>query len=199
MKLKALLSCAKDDEALTLLDEIDEEGMIARQYVMLPGRAVFPLDGMPVMNEGQLMTMMDIPQESQGRWNTTRAQMDARLKLMMLDARSSDIPAHIGWTGIAMNGMTVRPVFGEHWESKVGFVDNDLVKILADKRDLEVKERKIDGSRVYVMLNGMCNVGCLMPTIAHWTKRHAQELAEVAKEAQRVYANWENADEADGR
>ena len=192
MKLKALLRCAKDDEALTLLDEIDEAGMIVRQYVMLPGRAVFPLDGMPVMNENQLMTMMDIPQEKQDGWDTVRARMDEKRKMMMLDARSSDIPAHIGWTGIAMNGMEVRPVFTDDIDSKVGFVDNDLVKVLADKRDLSVYERRVDGGRVYVMLEGMCNVGCILPTQAHWTKKHAQELAEVAREAHRVYIAWES-------
>lgn len=196
MKLKTLLSCAKVDEALTLLDEVDEEGMIVRQYVMLPGRAVFPLDGMPVMNEGQLMTMMDIPQDKQGGWNTVRAVLDDKVKLMMLDARSSDMPAHIGWTGIAMNGMTVRPVFTDADDSKVGFVDNDLVKVLADKRALNVCERRVDGGRVYVMLEGMCNVGCLLPTVEHWTKKHAQELAEVAREAHRVYLAWENTEDA---
>lgn len=190
MKLKTLLKCAKEDKSMTLLDEVDEEGMIARQYVMLNGRAVFPLDGMPLMNEAQLMTMMDIPLDEQGGWNTVRAQMDAKLKLMMLDFRSSDIAARIGWTGIAMNGMVVRPVFTDAVHGKIGFVDNELLKVLADKRDLDVYERRIDGSRVYVMMEGMCNVGCLMPTVAHWTEKHAQELAEVAREAQRVYLNW---------
>ena len=97
MKLKELAKCAKEDETFTLLDEFDQEGMLVRQYVYLPERAIFPLDGLPLVNEEQLMTMMDIPKEKQSGWRVGRAQISERLSMMVSDARNTDMPARSGW------------------------------------------------------------------------------------------------------
>lgn len=169
MKIKELAKCAREDNTMTILDEFDDEGLLVRQYVMLPERAVFPLDGLPLMNEEQLLTMMDIPKEKQAGWNVGRARIDGRLRMMMEDARATDTEAHVGWISLVMNGETVSPVFSSE-----------------------------GGSRVYVMLNGMLNVGCMLPTSEHWSKRCALELAAVGVEARRVHVNWEEEHKADG-
>ena len=195
MKIKNLTSCAKDDMAFTLLDETDNEGQIVRQYVMLSERAIYPLDGLPIMSEHALMTVMDIPPDRQSCWNVNRAVMNERTKAMMADAKATDVELDMCYIGIAMNGVGVQPVLGRGTNDSVGFVESDLLKVLADYRDLTIAERRVDGSRVYVMLNGMCNVGCLMPTKAQWSKNAARQLARVGGEAARVYARWEEEDE----
>lgn len=198
MKIKELAKCAREDNTMTILDEFDDEGLLVRQYVMLPERAVFPLDGLPLMNEEQLLTMMDIPKEKQAGWNVGRARIDGRLRMMMEDARATDTEAHVGWISLVMNGETVSPVFSSEGGGRVGFVENDLLRVLGDMRGLDICERKVDGSRVYVMLNGMLNVGCMLPTSEHWSKRCALELAAVGVEARRVHVNWEEEHKADG-
>ena len=197
MKLKELAKCAREDETFTLLDEFDQEGMLVRQYVYLPKRAIFPLDGLPMVNEEQLMTMMDIPKEKQSGWHVGRAQMSERLSMMVSDARNTDMRARCSWIGLTMNGMAVRAVFSDENDSKIGFVENGLLKVLSDLKGLEMFERMVDGSRVYVLMNGMMNVGCLTPTKEHWSKRCAKELACVGLEARRVYDAWERTGEAD--
>lgn len=198
MKIKELAKCAREDNTMTILDEFDDEGLLVRQYVMLPERAVFPLDGLPLMNEEQLLTMMDIPKEKQAGWNVGRARIDGRLRMMMEDAMATDTEAHVGWISLVMNGETVSPVFSSEDGSRVGFVENDLLRVLGDMKGLDICERKVDGSRVYVMLNGMLNVGCMLPTSGHWSKRCAKELAAVGVESRRVYVNWEEEHKADG-
>lgn len=198
MRIKELAKCAREDNTLTLLDEFDDDGLLVRQYVMLPERAVFPLDGLPMMNGEQLLTMMDIPKEKQPGWNVDRAKINERLRMMLDDAKATDKKAHVGFASLTMNGETVSPVFSGVDGCTVGFVNNDLLRVLGDLKRLDVCERSVDGSRVYVLLNGMLNVGCMVPTSEHWSKRCAQELAVVGVEARRVHVNWDEEHEADG-
>lgn len=191
MKIKALCKCAQEDNnILYLLDDVDEDGAVLRQYVYLPERALFPLDGMPQLNEETILAVMDVPQEKKCTWNVTRSMMTGRLKMMAEDAKNTDGEAKLSWVGIAMNGMAVRPVF---WEGggKTAFVDSELLKVVSDHRELELFARKIDGNTVFVMLNGFVNVGCILPTNAHWGKLEAQELHAAGMVAGRVAADWE--------
>lgn len=195
MKLKTLASVAKEDRNLTILDEIDSEGLVTRQYVMLPERAIFPLDGLPILKEEQLLTMMDVPREKHDEWIVVRHNITSELQQVVDDAKLTDREAKLGWTGIAMNGVAVRPVFGGE---KVRFVESDLLKVVADERGVELKERRTEYGTVYVMLVGMCNIGCLIPTVAHWSEKCASELAEVGEEARRVWERMQEEAEADG-
>jgi len=187
MRIKALASCAKDDGNLTLLDDITTEGMIARQYVMLPNRAIYPLDGMPLLNEETLLAVMDVPKEKRDAYQVVRAQITERLRLMMEDARNTDCDARRGIWGLAMNGMTLTPVFRWGSNDSVYFVETDLVKVLADYRGLEMAVRVVDGSPVIVVMNGLMTVACLMPTLRHWTKEEARQMHIAGMEAGRMY------------
>lgn len=199
MKLKALTSCAKDDMKITLLDETNEDGEVLRQYVLLEDRALFPLENLPIMTEQMLMTIMDIPSDRWGCWTTDRAVMSERQSLMMADLQRDDKMVQASWIGIAANGVPVHPVMtiGSNMELR-GFVESELLKVLADSKDLTMAERIVDGKRVFVLINGMLNVGCLYPTKAHWSKQAAKELACVGDDAHHVYEKWEDEQAADG-
>ena len=191
MKIKQLCRCAQDDDnKLYLLDEADKEGQVVRQYVNLNGRAMFPLDGMPILNEETLLAVMDVPQAKRGDWCVTRSTMSERLQMMAADAKATDGEACIGRIGIAMNGLALRLVFSQGGE-KTSFVDSELLKVAGDHRDIQVWERRVDGSTVFVLLNGLVNVGCIAPTAAHWGKNEALELFKAGKVAGHVFDKWE--------
>ena len=60
MKIKALANYCKQTKSVVLLDQYDESGVLQRQYVQA-GSAVFPLDGLPLLNEDTLIAILDIP------------------------------------------------------------------------------------------------------------------------------------------
>lgn len=188
MRIKALAACAKDDGLLTLLDEVDEEGEVVRQYVMLRNRAIYPLDGMPLLNEQTLLTVMDVPKEKHSAYQVDRARMSERLKLMVEDCKASDVEMQRGHWGLAMNGLVMTPVFSWNSEDeRVWFVETDLLKVLADERGVELYLRKVDGSHVLVAMLGMVTIGCLTPCSAHWHKAGAHQLRLVGQEAAKIY------------
>lgn len=200
MRIKMLASCAKDEGNLTLLDEINEEGMVARQYVLLPGKAIFPLDGMPLLNEETLLTILDVPADKRCMYNVVRAPMGVLYKMMMEDAKGTDIAMMRGLWSIGMNGVTVTPVFDWEESSNVWFVENDLLKVLADERGVELARRTVDGSVMLLAMAGLKTLACFRPTVTHWRKEEAKQLVVAGLEAQRVYERFcdaENSKEAD--
>ena len=110
MRIKALAKAAKEDEFFWLLDEEDEEGEIVRQYVMLPGRAIFPLDGMPIVNEETLLTVMDVPMDKRDEYNVSRIRITNDLKQMVEDARETDVVVERGLMTVGMGGRTMIPI-----------------------------------------------------------------------------------------
>lgn len=190
MRIKALAACAKDDGLLTLMDEADAEGEIVRQYVMLPGRAIFPLDGMPLLNEQTLLTVMDVPKEKHSCYEVVRAPMNVRAKLMMEDAKATDTDLVRGIWGLAMNGMTITPMFRWDMEGSVWFVETELLKVIADERGVELVLRMVDGSPVVVAMMGLVTIACFAPTSAHWRRDEAKQLMIAGQEAARVFERF---------
>ena len=197
MKIKQLCKCAKDDEnTLYLLDEYDEEGEITRQYVNLSGRAMFPLDGMPRLNEETLLYVMDIPKEQHVAWSVVRGTINAEMKDMIADARATDGEEKLGRVGIAMNGYELRIVVSEGGD-RISFVEGELLKVVSDYKGLDIWQRYVGKHRVFVLMNGMKAVGCVTPTNAHWGQDEALELCMAGRVGGRVYNDWEQMHEAE--
>lgn len=187
MRIKELAKCAKDDGALTLLDEVDEDGEVVRQYVMLPNRAIYPLDGMPMLNEQTLLTVMDVPREKHSLYEVVRSVMPERARLMVEDAKLTDTQLRRGTWSLGMNGLTLTPVFRWDMDADVWFVETELLKVLADERGVELAMRKVDGSAVIVAMVGMVTVACFVPTSAHWRKDEAWQMHLAGRAGEKVY------------
>lgn len=188
MRIKALAAAAKEDEMIMLLDEVDKDGEIVRQFVMLPGRAVFPLDGMPMLDKETLLAVMDVPADKRDQYEVMRTVMNEALLQMMADELADDEGVERGLITISMNGRTMVPVISE---GKAYFVGYDLLKVLADMRGLSIVQRMVDGSRVFVVMNGMMNVACLIPEAGFWSERCAEQLMIAGNTARKVFESWD--------
>ena len=58
-------------------------------------------------------------------------------------------------------------------------------------RGLNIAQRMVNGSRVFVMMHGMMNVGCLIPDGAFWTEDGARQLMLAGQVAKTVFETWE--------
>lgn len=188
MRIKALAQAAKEDEMIWLLDDVNDEGEIVRQFVMLPGRAVFPLDGMPILEKETLLAVMDVPADKRCEYEVARSVMNDALREMVADAKDSDEVVERGLITISMNGKTLLPVISDE---KAYFVGYDLLKVLADMKGLSIAQRVVDKSKVFVVLHGMVNVACLMPETTFWSEKCAEQLMHAGEAAKTVFEKWE--------
>ena len=62
MKLKKVAALCARQGAFYLLDEVDGDGELMRQWLG-DGRSAYPLSGLPVLDEANLCAMFDIPEK----------------------------------------------------------------------------------------------------------------------------------------
>lgn len=58
MKITRLAALAKEHKSMVIINTVDH-GRIVRQHLMI-GLAVYPLDGLPILDGGGLLTMLGI-------------------------------------------------------------------------------------------------------------------------------------------
>lgn len=82
----------KDAYNLTLLNQY-AGNQIVRQHLSVWGRAIYPMDGLPVMDEETLLAVLDVPRERWKNCHVLRADADSTLLTeMMEDNMDSDRP-----------------------------------------------------------------------------------------------------------
>lgn len=64
MKLKKVAALCAKIGAFYLFDEMEEGGELIRQWLG-DGRSIYPLSGLPVLDESNLCAMFDIPEKKQ--------------------------------------------------------------------------------------------------------------------------------------
>lgn len=83
----------KDAYNLTLINCYGAGGMIVRQHLSVRGRAIYPMDGLPVMDEDTLLAVLDVPREKWKNCHVLTADADSTLlTAMMEDNMDSDRP-----------------------------------------------------------------------------------------------------------
>ena len=83
----------KNADNLTLINCYGGGDMIVRQHLSVWGRAIYPMDGLPVMDEETLLAVLDVPREKWKNCHVLTADADSTLlAAMMEDNLDSDRP-----------------------------------------------------------------------------------------------------------
>ena len=83
----------KNADNLTLINCYGGGDMIVRQHLSVWGRAIYPMDGLPVMDEETLLAVLDVPREKWKDCQVLTTDADSTLlTAMMEDNMDSDRP-----------------------------------------------------------------------------------------------------------
>lgn len=186
MKIKELAALARECRGVTLVNE-EKDGEKTRQWIMLGGTAMYPLDGLPLLNEEQLMAIIDVPTKKRDSFKVFVSEMTDRLHDFASDFRAGDIDAELSGVEICLWGSTkIRCAIAE--DGSTVFVDTKYLKPLADqKKDLTFVIRRKDGERpTLVVKRGMLNV-CSMTSSDWWVmEKEMHELNWISRHANRA-------------
>lgn len=184
MKLKALITLAKRSKCVDLIDHTNEDGEITRQYIHTRG-AVYPLDGLPLLNENTVLAMLDVPADEQDDWLVIR-MVDSSLREALEDnAPDDELEESMGFT-LCARGLEVLPVESENGMMVLG------VETLAPIRDTERMNRYYrrelrDGGAVTVVKCGLKSVATLWPCVG-WVDEYTRDkLTKTALHAGRLW------------
>lgn len=90
MKIKKIAAIAKKWKNVDLITRFNNAREIRAQYIRT-NNAIYPLQGMPVMDTAQLLTVFDIPSEKQSDWTVNEVQPDESL-YSLADVESGEEP-----------------------------------------------------------------------------------------------------------
>lgn len=159
MKLKTLAALCKKAGVFYLYDRITPDGEVAEQWLG-DGGAVFPLHGLPYMQENNLFTLFDITDKQRKKIFFRHEQLPEAINFRDTDADETILDREKLTVGHA--GKVLRPL-----QTRRGlvFIDTAQLSPLADLADtLELYERQTESGGTYIAAkSGFMLMGVVMP------------------------------------
>ncbi len=144
MKLKTLAAMCKRAGIFQLYDVPNSDGEIVEQWLGTPG-AMYPLAGLPILSEDNLITMFDLTRKQCEDISFIREPLPAQL--CFDDAQPGEVMLDREKITLGYGGRTIRPVITR---GGLSFVDNEYFSPLADVIDeVELYERYSPEGGVY--------------------------------------------------
>lgn len=184
MKIKALAALCKETKRAYLADQINpENGKVERQYLQT-GTALYPLDGMPTLNEDTLLTILDVPQDERSEWTVYRADAEG-IREFTADNTDDDKPAQVVSLTFQAGGYDVQPIYTP-WGMVT--ISADTRKPIADSKKTAEYFARRKGERITIIVkNGFMLIAAIRP-IQKWATDSAVEyLADIAECAARLW------------
>lgn len=159
MKLKTLAALCRKAGVFYLYDRITPDGEVAEQWLG-DGGAVFPLYGLPHMQENNLFTLFDITDKQREKIFFRHERLPEVINFGDMDANESMLDREKLTIGHA--GRVLRPL-----QTRRGLVFIDVAQLspLADLADtLELYERQTESGGTYIVAkSGFMLMGVVMP------------------------------------
>lgn len=147
MKLSALYKLCKKNKSVMLLTGDD-----GRQWIAVEASNLYPMDGLGVLDEGKLLTMMDVPEDERNDWDIFEKEMTEHLQFLAKDNRDDDMPAQKAPVTICVDGDDLRPVYSAYG---LVLVREDALRPVADsKKTQELFVRKSTEGLFVIVKNG---------------------------------------------
>ena len=190
MKITALAKLLKNmpQKQLALLDGSD-----GRQWVDIMG-AAYPMDGMPRMDEMNVLAVLEVPIECRPDYEVRRGMVPEAL---LEDNQEDDQAAQMIAMTVAVNGQIVTPLYTPYG---MMCIDDDMRKPVSDcKKTYEFYARK-KGDRTYIVIKNGFQMIALLPTIKTWAQDNACGwLNDITRHALRTNSEMHRARPDDDR
>lgn len=158
MKLKRIASLCSSKGVFYLMDQVDQEGAILRQWLG-DGYASYPLEGLPYLDTENLCAMFDISDAKQEKCGFYHKKTPASLNMDDIDEGEREVAMPKLY--VRYNGMDLLPL-----ETSLGviFIQSKYLSPVDDSDYLRLFERHSKNGGVYIAAkNGMLIQAVIMP------------------------------------
>lgn len=146
MKIKSIAAICKKSKRVVLYSKRDAEGDIVQQYIS-DGSAVYPVFGLPVLDEESILTIFDIPEKQREDWLVKDADIPGGINFGDMD-NCEQIIERVGLS-IVYAGKTLKPL-----QTRRGlvFMESRYLAPISDVLDvMELYERATPGGKPYIV------------------------------------------------
>ena len=185
MKLNTLGTYAKKFERVELLNLANENGETVRQFVSV-GAGVFPLDGLPTMDEDSILTLLGVPIGDREDWNAVVYVVNGTwMERMLQDYDETDSEATLCPLTIEAGRYTLRPIYTD---AGLMTISETACAVIADeKKNAEYFARHMKERTIIVVKKGYLLIG-LFGELTEWERADDVEhiLSDVARVAKEI-------------
>lgn len=129
-----------------MIDKRNLGGVLVAQYLS-DGSAVYPISGLPELDEESILTIFDVQEKERDKWIVKRSAIPAGICLD--DVAAVERPVEEDSISIAYGGMILRPLQTTHG---LVFIDSRYLAPVSDVLDvLELYERTTKSGTPYIV------------------------------------------------
>lgn len=146
MKIKNIAAICKKTKQIVLFNKRNDDGDTIAQY-MSDGCAVYPISGLPELDEESILTIFDVPEKDREKWFVKYAAMPREINFEDIDAHEK--PVIEGNLSIVFAGTTLKPL-----QTRRGlvFIESRYLSPVSDVMDvLELYERFTPSGTPYIV------------------------------------------------
>ena len=182
MRFKALAGLCRREGCYFLYDRINEDGEVIGQWLGVAG-AVFPIHGLPRLNEENMIPLFDITTKQLETVIIKHSELPEGLNFE--DTDTAEVLLDREKITLAYGKRIVRPLMTQ---DGLEFINNDFLTPLADVADdLELYERRrADGGAYFAAKMGLMVVGIIMP-LAIIEEELVEDMETLAEKARAAY------------
>ena len=146
MKIKNIAAICKKTKQIVLFNKRDDDGDTIAQYIS-DGCAVYPISGLPELDEESILTIFDVPEKDREKWFVKYAAMPREINFEDIDANEK--PVIEGNLSIVFAGTTLKPL-----QTRRGlvFIESRYLSPVSDVLDvLSLYERFTPSGTPYIV------------------------------------------------
>ena len=147
MKIKGIFTICKKRKQVVLFNRYTDYGETVSQYIS-DGHAVYPLSGLPVLDEESLLTILDVPEKQREDWRVECKPLPEGINLEDTDGYE-EIVEKQGDISIVYAGTALKPL---RTRRGLIFIESKYLAPIADVLDvLELYERRTEKGQPYIV------------------------------------------------
>ena len=158
MKIKSIAAICKKNKQVVLFNRYSDSGTLS-QYIG-DGNAVYPISGLPELDEESILTIFDVPEKQRKDWLVRYRDIPERISFEDTD----ETERHVEREGISIiySGRTLKPI---RTTRGLVFIESRYLSPVADVLDvLELYERRTaEGTPYIVAKAGFLLQAVIMP------------------------------------
>ena len=159
MKIKSVAAVCRRSKALCLYDSMAAGGGSGTQWLG-DGSALYPLGGLPYLEEENIYTMFDISDKQRSKILFRHEPLPGGINFQDIDP--DEAPLERGKLSFAVDGKVLQPL---RTRQGIVFIDAAYLSPFADAADMiELYERATASGRLFIAVKlGMLLVGVIFP------------------------------------
>lgn len=181
MKFSKLAALARRKKSMFLISTYDPAGEdVVRQHLLID-EAMYPLDGMPVMNADELLAAIDAPKDKRKEYSVHEKDMDMMLWQFCMDNPEAEEDGEAELLSVLLDTFS-GSIIPAQTPWGVRFIEAEYKQVLSDEKGIAWWARRSGEKGVALIAKRGYQTVCSIATTTRWIdERNLEEMKAITE------------------